>query len=718
MASVTVRESIRRARMRAWSRHRDAIICAAWASALALILFAPLLSSGTVLLLDQSDVPVGPRATMGAYAFGFPPGLTSRAPITVCLLWLFRMLPYGPVKLLPLIAYVPIAASGMYRLLDRRALPAVAATTLFVVNPFTYDRAFAGQVYILLGYALLPIAAWLATREPSWRSGVGFGVVASAQAALSIHFVFITGLVALVALCLGRGTIRERAAMFGAAGLVCLVASAYWLIPIASQGGALDQVTLRDVAVFQTQGDPVLGSLPNVVALRGFWRAGSALQPGLPAWVACAIALLAVAAFGARSHAAEPVPRRVLLLLAAAGLFLACGTVGPSGGVFTWAFEHIPGFRVMREPEKFLALYALGLSWCFGLGAERLVQGARDGMHRRAVAAVVCAVPFAAAFPMLWGFWGQIRPSTYPASWTAADQIMGPGPDRILALPGSAYVSVPWTQDRAVANPMTRFFSRDVVTDGDIELAGLESQTSDVSSRYLSFVTSVGSRTHAFGNLVAPLDVRYVVLAKTEDWHRYRWLFHQDDLVVIGRWPDLVLFENRNPAAPVYRPRASITVADWGEVVGLASSTRLTDLAIEVRDPNPGPIRVRPTIARPLPATAADVIHVGVAEMTIGPGGEGPLVVARTFDDRWSASSGPISSNLGVELLVPPADGDVTLAYDHWPLVRSSYIISSVGMSLLAGGLCVDAIVRKRSRTLLITSEFGSRGPRVRQPSP
>jgi hypothetical protein len=710
MGSVAASAPIRRVGTPSWSRHRDAAICAAWVLVLTLVLFAPLATGGTVLLLDQSDVPVGPHATLGAYAFGFPPGLTSRVPITGALLWLFRVLPFGPVKLLPVVAYVPIAAMGMYRLVDRRALPAVAATTLFVVNPFTYDRAFAGQVYILLGYALLPLAAWLATREPSWRSGAAFGLVISIQAALSIHFVFITGLVAVVALLLGRASLRQRAAMFGAAGSVCLVASAYWLIPIASQGGALDRVTLRDVAVFQTEADPALGLLPNVIALRGFWRGSSALQPSLLVCVACAVALLAIAAFGARaagSKGSDGARRRIVLTIGVLGLLLACGAAGPFGDVFVWAFEHVPGFRVMREPQKFLALYALGLSWCFGLGVERLVRGTQAGSVRRpALAVVLCAVPLAAAYPLVWGFWGQVRPSTYPASWTAADQIMGPGPDRILGLPGDAYVSFPWTQGRAVANPMTSFFSRDVVCGGSVELAGLEPQTSDATSRYVSFVTSVGRDTRDFGNLVAPLDVRFVVLAKTEDWARYRWLFRQRDLAVVGRWPDLVLFENRIPTTAAYQPGASINVNDWGEVIGLASSTRLTDVAVGVRDPSPGPIRVQRTVTTESPALVAHVVDPGREEMTIRTESNRPLVVARTFDERWSSSSGPVSSNLGVDLLVPAPGADVTLSYDGWRLARTSYAISIIGMSVLLVGWCVHAWVHRRSRMALAPSEL------------
>jgi hypothetical protein len=669
---------------------------AAWTGVLLAALFAPLLGRGTVLLLDYGDVPIGPHATLGANTWGFPPDLTSRVPITTALLLLFRAVPFEQVKLLPLVAYVPIAAFGFYRLLGRRALPTVAATTLFVVNPFTYDRAFAGQVYFLLGYALLPFVLELAT-TPSTKRGIWLGLVVALQAALSIHFVFITTILLMLAVCLGPGTLRQRAQMLLAAGVSAVLASAYWLIPIASAGGELARVTLHDVAIFRTRGDPAFGLVPNLLGLYGFWREPWALKRAVPAWPLFALSILAIAAVGVRAAREERARRRVAVVAAAIGLVLACGAAGPLGSVFVSAFEHVPGFPIMREPQKFLCLYALGLAWGFGLGVERLVQQTRSRMPRRALAAALVAVPLAATFPMLWGFWGSVRPSIYPASWTAADRIMGSGPGRVLAVPGDAYLSFPWTQDRSVANPMASFFARTVLTDGNLELGGLESQTSDATSRYLGYVTSVGSRTTRFGNLVAPLGVRYVLLSRTEDWARYSWLFRQADLRVVHRWPDLVLFENEEPAPPAYQPRSTITLRDWGQVVGLAGSTRLTDLAIRVDHAAPGPIRV-PLVSPPPPVAPPPAVIDRTTSVTVGASDPtAPLVVARPYDDRWSSSSGPVQANLGIDLLIAsPGPGVTSLRFGGWPPARAGYLCSV--LALLAS--CVVALTRwARRRT-------------------
>jgi hypothetical protein len=682
------------------SGHRAAIGVAAWSAGLAVALFAPFLVGGTLLLLDYADMPVGPHATLGANVWGFPPGLSSRAPVTATLLVLFRALPFGFVEALPLVMVVLVAAYGMYRLLGRRALPAIAATTLFVVDPFTYDRASAGQVFFLLGYALLPLVLWLATLPPATRRGVWLGLLFALQAAFSVHFVFITGALFVAVLALGPGDLRARLRMMLVTAVVALLACAYWLIPIASQSGELARVTFHDVDVFRTQADPTFGLALNLLGLHGFWRGTWTLKEALPAWPLFTLAMLAVATVGLRASTRDVARRRVAIAVAVVGFVLACGSVGPTGGVFTWAFEHVPGFRIMREPQKFLALYVLALAWGFGLGVERLTQEVRRIGSRRAVAAVLVAVPLAASFPMLWGFWGSVRPSTYPTSWVTADRMMGPGPERILALPGDAYLSYPWTQDRAVANPMVPFFEREVLTEGDLELAGLGSQTADATSRYLGFVTSVGSRTSHFGNLMSPLGVRYVVLSKTEDWARYSWLFRQADLRVVRSWDDLVLFESSAPASLAYQPASTIAVDTWGDVVGLADTTPLTAHAIVVREARGGAIRtpvVPPTVDAALPVRAwfDDPVHVSVA----GTESSRPLVVARTYDPRWTASSGLVRANLGIELLVPePGDGATDLSFGGWRSVRAGYVVTVLALLTLLVASSIRAYVSSADR--------------------
>lgn len=205
-------------------------------------IFLPLMS-GTVLFLDYSDYPAGQHSSLGAYAWGFPPGLTSRAPVNALLIGLFRLFPWGPLKLLPLLLVLPLAAWGFFRLFDRRLLATIAATLLFVVNPFVYERMVAGQAYFVLGYALLPLfLSLLVSRSEGVAAPIVAGLLFSLLMALSPHFAFLGGLVLLVSvgLSLRRGGRSQTFCRAGITLLVTVLASLYWIIPIATQASKLE----------------------------------------------------------------------------------------------------------------------------------------------------------------------------------------------------------------------------------------------------------------------------------------------------------------------------------------------------------------------------------------------------------------------------------------------------------------------------------------------
>ena len=109
-------------------------------------------------------------------------------------------------------------------------LPArLGAGLLYAVNPFVFDRLYAGQLGLLLGYALLPFAVTAlldGAREPH-RVGRA-ACWAAATVMMSEHFAWIlvpvTVAIALTRPCRVRASLRLGAAALGAA-----VISAYML---------------------------------------------------------------------------------------------------------------------------------------------------------------------------------------------------------------------------------------------------------------------------------------------------------------------------------------------------------------------------------------------------------------------------------------------------------------------------------------------------------
>src|SRR3990172_9072845 len=130
-----------------------------WFVALAVLVAGPLLGSGHLLLLD---FPSGPRFPNASFLPLPSSGDVGNAIPTVAVHSVLRSIhPLLPEKLF-LLAPIVLGGAGAARLVRRRLsrgrLPALYAGTLFAVNPFVYDRYTAGQLYLLLAYALLPWA--------------------------------------------------------------------------------------------------------------------------------------------------------------------------------------------------------------------------------------------------------------------------------------------------------------------------------------------------------------------------------------------------------------------------------------------------------------------------------------------------------------------------------------------------------------------------------
>ena len=191
----------------------------------------------------------------------------------------------------------------------------------------------------------------------------------------------------------------------------------------------------------------------NVAGLYGFWRPGPPLvKSHLSGWPFLLLGHAAGHSLGpVRDAGAWRARGRALALscvrLAIVGGLLAMGTQGPTGGIYTWLFDHLPGFKVMREAGKFSALLALGYATCFGLGRGGGRAAADRGRCRGSCVFAVSPPSRSCTATPSSGFDGYARPTVYPVSWAAADRSMSPEATAI-ALPWRAYLRVPWAGDQ------------------------------------------------------------------------------------------------------------------------------------------------------------------------------------------------------------------------------------------------------------------------------
>ncbi|MCW2930938.1 MAG: hypothetical protein JWM19_1900 [Actinomycetia bacterium] len=537
---------------RAWRRSGfDAVVRSRQAGplllgvALAALVCYPF-AGGRLLLLDFVSGPHQPL--LPAAAVGLDGGLTGGVPLTIGFDLLDRLLGQAG-SVVPAVVFFPLATTGAARLLRTAVLPArLGAGLFYTVNPFVFDRLYAGQLGVLLGYALLPFAvtALLDAAQEPHRVGRA-ACWAGATVMMSEHFAWI--LVPVTAAIVLTRPHRVRASVrLGAVALGTAAISSYLLVAPVLVGtrpaGALAQLT-----AYRTQADPRVGLLVNVAGLYGFFRPGPTepknLFSGWPAVLAALVLIVAVGYVAVLRDAAHRRDGLAILAAGVAGYFLALGDQGPTGGLFRLAYEHVPGFVMMREPDKFAVLVALAYAYGFGRGIAWLTTRGRRKVARVAVAALAIALPFAYTPNLLGGLGGQVKASEFPSAWSFASRLAGRA--TVLFLPWQEYFPTPFTDQRMIANPAALYFAGTVLTSQNPG-SGYAFAAEDPEHVFLDKVLGPPVDLQRTRIALAGLGVRFIALAKVADWRDFARVGDAPGIRLVYSSPSLDLFAVRPTA--------------------------------------------------------------------------------------------------------------------------------------------------------------------------
>lgn len=666
-------------------------------AAVAVAVCAPLVDKGWLFLLDWSR---GPHVPPPEELWGL--GGTAAALPFALVTWALGEL-LGPAVLgwLPVAIGLTGATLSAGSLVGGAAVRRAAAGLLYAVNPFVFDRVFAGHVAFLLGYALLPLAVRSLLRAEK-ATGVAGRLPpvlwTTLLVGLAPHFAWLIAVVCL-AMLVTRPS-RQTASWLTGMGAVVVLANAYLVLPPLVGGGqSAVEVGGADLAAYRTSGDAPIGVAANVAGLHGFWRQEISLpKDDVPGWPLFWAGVVLVAGAGAiRGRRAGGADRRLVAVVAGAGalgFLLALGDQGPTGDAYRWLYENVPGFEVMREPQKFAALLALAYAVLFGLGAEAAVEGIGRPVARRVWTATLLVLPVLTAPTLLWGFGGRVGVDHYPGSWAEADRVMGDGPERILFLPWHQYLRLPFT-DRIVANPASFAFRRNVVSGDNVELPGLRTASLSARSAYLEFLYAHGDRLHSFGQLVAPHGVGYVVLAKAVDWRQYTWLDRQADLEKVLDSDEIAVYRNRHPVGHGKRVAASVTVEDWGELAGLSESADLSGTAVRARREEPGAIR-RPALTADMlgpPAPQGGVDRRSPVHYHVEAGTPGWVVLGEAYDPGWRLGGRQATRLAGGATGFEVGAGPAEVRFTPWSVVRVGYAVTFVTIVFVG----TAGLVRRRT---------------------
>lgn len=445
----------------------------AYALALSLLVTAPLLAPGYLLLRDAVSTP---RSHMSDAALGLSEAAPRALPQDFAVALASAVLDGGVVVKVLLMAGLWLSGWGAARLAtlvmpDAGVAGQCVAATIAIWNPYVAERLLQGHWSLLVGYGCLP---WVATAMLRLRTstdtpwvGVCALVFWMALAGLTPTGLMLAATVALTCV-FAPGTGRSRwlcaAVGLGAAVLVALP----WLTA-AAVADSLSSSQAAGVPAFAARAEPGLGTLASLASLGGIWNAEAvpASRTTLFAVVA-AVVLLGIVALGLPVVLRRPVAVPLLVLAAVAVVLPAAMATGPGLAFVETTVRALPGLGVVRDAQKWVALAVPG----YALAGAAAVVTLRGRLPAAATAAICCAALVATLPDLAWGVGGKMSAVHYPPGWAAAAAMINEDPQPVAVLPVGSFRRFAWAGDAPVLDPLPRWVRAEVLTSGDLTVAG------------------------------------------------------------------------------------------------------------------------------------------------------------------------------------------------------------------------------------------------------
>ncbi|OMC49750.1 hypothetical protein A5745_06240 [Mycobacterium sp. IS-2888] len=440
-----------------------------YALALALLVAGPLLKPGYLLLRDAVSTP---RSYLSDGALGLT-AAPRATPQDFAVALASHVVDGGVVVKALLVAGLWLAGWGAARLVET-ALPDAGAAgqfvaiTLAIWNPYVAERLLQGHWSLLVGYGCLP---WVATAMLRLRFagraafGLIFWVALAGLTPTGLMLAATVGLVCVAAPGPGWPRWVCAAATLG----VAVVAALPWLTA-AALGPSLSAQNALGVSAFAPRAEPGLGTLFSLASLGGIWN-GEAVPASRTTLfaVSSALVLLGIVVAGLPAVARRRAVAPLLVLAAVSVLVPAALATGPGLHALRAVVEAAPGFGVLRDGQKWVALALPG----YALAGAGSVLTLRRWL-RPAQTALVCCLALILALPdLVWGVWGRVEPVRYPSGWAAVASAINADPRTVAVLPAGTMRRFPWSGPAPVLDPLPRWVRADVLMTGDLAISGV-----------------------------------------------------------------------------------------------------------------------------------------------------------------------------------------------------------------------------------------------------
>jgi hypothetical protein len=140
------------------------------------------------------------------------------------------------------------------------------------------------------------------------------------------------------------------------------------------------------------------------------------------------------------------------------------------------------------------------------------------------------------------------------------------------------YMDFHWipNRDKRVANPAQYFFDKQIISGKNIEIGGIYRQINTPEQLYIDFLLRNRDKITNLGELLAPLNIRYVLLTKEADYKNYFFLFNKTDLEMVKETENFYVFRNKHEVAKIYEVDDVVYIKDWSELLERSKNEDIT----------------------------------------------------------------------------------------------------------------------------------------------
>jgi hypothetical protein len=435
----------------------------------------------------------------------------------------------------------------------------------------------------------------------------------------------------------------------------------------------------------------------------GFWREGYVYTKDvLSFWWFLYIVILFFAIYGAFSYYRVGKTGWQVIAFALLGVGSFVLAVGIASSVtrpfFEWLWTHIPYFNIFRDSQKFVGLLVLSYAYLGALGVNQIEKnvGEYKNKFRRllliTVVAAFLALPCLYSFKM-FGFQGELGVTDYPQSWYQVNDFLNQDKSdfNVLFLPWHEYINMSWVpnRDRRIGNPALVFFDKPVVQGDNIEMPGIASESTNPISRYISFLLGKSKDIDNLGELLAPLNIKYIILVDEADYQNYGFLNRQGDIAVALKEPGITVFRNLHEVSRAYGTNSIKYINGFDDYLELSRTEDVTEYLYLISENAKNQEPNGETESQVLNLTQKSPVTYEIGETNSK---YVIFTVPHEFNtDSWTAGDSKEFQNLGFMPAFEMNDGNADVRYSRFYLVYlPGYLISLttiVGISLYFVGV-------------------------------